>query len=170
MKRFSKPVMIISGLFCIVFGIISIFNPISALSVLASYIGIAFIAMGIMYVLSYFRDYYKSKPSGILTQGLVDVLFGVLLFLNSSVFAFSVAYLIAIWAFVTGVLRITSALELKRMNFANWGVFFTIGAVSIIFSVLVFSNPIIGAGLAAFSLGIVFISIGIGTMAECFLI
>jgi len=170
MKRLSKPIMIVAGVFCIIFGIISIFNPIGALSVLAAYIGLAFFATGIMYVISYIRDYYKSKPSWILTQGLIDLLFGVLLLLNSTVFAFSVAYLIAIWAFITGVLRITSALELKKLNFVNWGILFAIGIISILFSILVFSHPVIGAGLAAFSMGILFISIGLGTLTECFMI
>lgn len=167
MRRFSKPIMITAGVLSILLGIISIFNPVSTLSVLATYIGIVFFITGVMYIIGYARDYYEGKPGWILMQGLIDILFGVLLMFNSTFFAFSVAYLIAIWAFVIGVLRITSALELKKANFMNWGALFTLGAVSVIFSVLVFMNPVIGAGIVAFALGIMLITMGIGTIAQC---
>jgi len=151
----------------ILLGIISIFNPLSVLSAFSIYMGFALFVTGILYIYSYIRNYYKERPSWVLSQGLIDTLFGILLMFNNNILALSVAYLIALWAFVTGVLRISSALELKKSNYSNWGVLFTMGLISLVFSILVFTHPIIGAGLAAFSLGVMFIVLGIGTIAQC---
>ena len=167
MKKLTKPFMLIVGGLLILLGIISIFNPLSALSALSTYIGFALFVTGVMYIFSYVRNSYRERPSWVLSQGLIDTLFGILLMFNNNILALSVAYLIALWAFVTGVLRITSALELKKSAYSNWGILFAVGLISLVFSIMVFSHPVIGAGLAAFALGVMFIVLGIGTIAQC---
>lgn len=166
MSRAIKPIMNLSGILLILLGIISFFNPIGLLQTIGIYIGIAFFAVGITYVFNFIKEYNRERPVWMLTRGLTDILFGALLMLNGSVFAFSISYLIAIWAFVTGTMRIATAIELKRSHYYNWSTLFGFGMVSLIFAVLVFTHPVIGAGLVAFCLGIMFISMGIGSLTE----
>ena len=170
MRTMTNPALKIAGSLLILIGIISIFNPVGALAAVASYIGALFIIIGIMYLVNYARVDSRKKPDWLLTQGITDILFGILLMLSGSFFAFAVAFIIAIWAFVTGVLRVRSALELKKAYFKNWGILFIIGSASIIFSVLVFAHPIIGAGIAGFYLGLMFISLGLGSLAQCYIL
>jgi uncharacterized membrane protein HdeD (DUF308 family) len=80
----------------------------------------------------------------VLLDGIVGVIFGILVLAWPVRTALVLLYLVAIWALVTGVLKISAAFVVPGSARLRWGVGLA-GLFSIIFGLILFIHP--GAGL-----------------------
>ena len=79
-------------------------------------------------------------------SGLAGVVIGTVTFLHPAITALALTYLIAAWAFISGVSLIVAAIDMKDLlSGAGW--LALTGALSVVFGVLVAVQP--GAGILA---------------------
>jgi uncharacterized membrane protein HdeD (DUF308 family) len=146
-KRLAR-MLGIGGVASIVFGVIALLWPGITLAALTALFGAFALVYGAFAVGSglYLVTQRSTQWVPFVVGGAAGVLIGVVTFLRPGITELTLAYLIAAWAFVTGVFQLASAVEL-------WGairgaVWLAIGgALSIVFGVLVAWRP--GTGLLA---------------------
>jgi uncharacterized membrane protein HdeD (DUF308 family) len=139
-------VFLVQGIVMILLGIAAITNP----EILITLIGAYAIVEGILKVFSGFGD----QPDGqsrwpALIIGVLSIIVGLWLLANREVALEALAYLIAAWAVVVGVLLIIWAFRLREEISDEW-LMILFGVLSIIFGFLVFNNVL--AGIASITL------------------
>ena len=88
----------------------------------------------------------RSRTWGLLFFGILGVIVGVYTFLYPGVTAIVLLYFIAAWAFVRGIFEIVTAIQLRKEISYEWALIVS-GLISIIFGLVLLSNP--GAGALA---------------------
>lgn len=99
-----------------------------------------------------------------LVRGAAGIVVGSVAFFWPVIGALGLAYLVAAWAFVTGVFEIAAAMQLRRTMAGEW-LLLVAGIVSIVFGVLVAIFPGVGVVLLVWWLGAYAIVYGAVTLA-----
>ena len=147
---------LIFGILMILGGLYALFNPLSALIAVALYLGILFIAMGIGYVAS-----YRTIQSGsILALGIIDILIGILLVFNLGATAASLPFVLGLWALLVGGIQIILAIQFKKMEIPTWSWRMGAGILGVVFGLLMFIYPILGALTITILIGASLITFG----------
>jgi uncharacterized membrane protein HdeD (DUF308 family) len=138
----------IQGIFAIIFGVIAIFLPGTALRALALVFGIYAIADGVIALFSLPRAPSASYgPRWTRAfQGIIGIIFGIAALVWFPLTVLTLVYLIAIWAIIVGALRILGAIALHRGIERRW-LLVVSGAVALLFGLAVLIRPT--AGLSA---------------------
>jgi uncharacterized membrane protein HdeD (DUF308 family) len=131
------------GVAAILFGILAIVWPGVTLTFLVLLFGAYALVDGLLTVFAALTNQAGERRWWVLLEGLVGIAAAVLTFLWPGATAFSLLYLIAAWAILTGVLEILAAIELRREISNEWFLILS-GIASVIFGVLVILFP--GAG------------------------
>lgn len=137
------------GIIAMIFGLIALFVPALGFELLVLYFGAFCLVDGVIALLVGM----KAGSGLLLFEGIIGVLVGLYIFFFTVQALAIFLVLIALWAIGTGILEIVAGLELRR-HIANeiWLIF--VGAVSIIFGVFVFINPVVSALAITFVIGI----------------
>ncbi len=85
-----------------------------------------------------------SRAWGLLLFGVLGVIVGIYVFLFPGIAAVALLYLIAAWAIVRGVFEIITAIQLRKEINYEWALIIG-GLISIIFGIVLISNPSAGA-------------------------
>ena len=128
----------------LVFGLAALIRPELTLTVLVlMFAAYAFIdgVFALLLGLGRFDD--MTRWWVMLLEGITGIAFGVIAFLRPGATTLAVLYLIAAWAFVTGVLEVFAAISLRRI-IAGERVLLLGGLVSVLLSVLLILRPMIG--------------------------
>lgn len=153
---------LIFGILMILGGLYALFNPLSALIAVALYLGILFIAMGIGYVAS-----YRTIQSGsILALGIIDILIGILLVFNLGATAASLPFVLGLWALLVGGIQIILAIQFKKMEIPTWSWRMGAGILGVVFGLLMFIYPILGALTITILIGASLITFGAFVVVE----
>jgi len=162
-------VILLRGLFAILFGILAFAYPGITLASLVMVYGIFVLADGLVALFGGMGN--SLWPS--LLVGLVGVAAGLLTFFYPGITALVLLYFIAAWAIVKGVFEIVIAFKLREVIQGEWALILA-GALSVAFGVLVFLFPqagalsviwIIGAYALAFGVLLVLASLKIRKLA-----
>lgn len=146
-KRMAR-ILGVGGVASIVFGVIVLLWPGISLVALTALFGAFALVYGAFAVAAglYLAGQRNSHWVPIIVGGAAGVLIGVVTFLRPGITDLTLAYLIAAWAFLTGVFQLAAAIEMWRdIPGAAW--IAISGALSIVFGVLVGWRP--GTGLLA---------------------
>lgn len=95
-----------------------------------------------------------------LLMGLLGIGVGIVVFVWTDLTALILLYIIAAWAFATGIVEIVSAIEFRREIAGEW-MLAIIGILSVLFGLLLFANPMAGALALAVLIGVYFVILGI---------
>ena len=95
-----------------------------------------------------------------LLRGVLGIGVGIVVFAWPGVTALILVYIIAAWAFATGIVEIVSAIEYRREISGEW-MLAIIGILSVLFGLLLFANPLAGALALATLIGVYFLILGI---------
>jgi uncharacterized membrane protein HdeD (DUF308 family) len=160
--------LLIRGLVGVAIGILAVAWPGLTIAVLVSVFGLYAILDGITnLVLGLTRTHGQLRSWAHAFQGVVGILAGGLTFLWPGVTTLALVLFIGAWAIVTGTLEIIAAIRLRRFIKGEWLLALS-GAMSLLFGVLVFAFPGVGAvsiawllGIYAAAAGLVLITLGL---------
>src|SRR5690349_1781292 len=137
--------LLVRGIFAILFGIAAFIWPGLTIEVLVSLFGAYALLDRIFTIIVGIQQYGEAKRWwAVVLEGIAGIVLGVLtLFWPGTTAAVLLAF-IAAWAIVTGVLEIAAAIGLRKVIQGEWMMILA-GAASILFGVLMILQPAAGA-------------------------
>jgi len=158
----------VRGIAAVVFGILAIAMPLSALAVLVAFFGAYALIDGLFAIVGAVRAAERhDRWSWLAFEGVVGVLAGFATFFYPAITAIALLYLIACWAIITGVLEIATAVRLARLIRGEW-VMWLAGIISILFGVLLIVQPVACALAVALLVGYYAILFGVTNIVIAF--
>lgn len=156
------------GVVAIIFGVVALVKPELTLQALVLAFGAFALADGTLNVAAgiNFAPYFN-RWWAVLLEGLAGVFVGLAAIFLPTITGRALAYLIAAWALVTGVLEIVAAIQFRRVIEGEWLLILG-GVLSIIFGVLMFVYPMEGAVSVVWAVGIYAIIFGISEIIFSF--
>lgn len=155
-------VLLLRGIFAIIFGLLTWFFPGITLYVLIIFFGAYTLVDGIFGVIAAFQG--KKTHSDwwwLLLWGILSIITGILTFFWPGLTAFVLLCLIAAWALVTGVFQIITAIKLRK-SIQGEGWMILGGILSVLFGIALLAWPIEGVlavtwliGIYAFIFGVI---------------
>jgi uncharacterized membrane protein HdeD (DUF308 family) len=135
----------VRGVLAILFGVLALVWPKSAITALVLLFGAFVLVDGIVAVVSgiQLRQSFKYWWA-LLLEGLTGIAIGIMTFIWPNAAALALLYFIAIWAILTGVFEIVAALEFRNLIPGEWATFIA-GLLSIVLGILLFVSPSAGA-------------------------
>jgi uncharacterized membrane protein HdeD (DUF308 family) len=130
------------GLAAVVFGLLTFFLPGITLVTLVLLFGAYALIDGLFNVVAFFR--VASHHWALLLEGVIGTIVGVLTFAWPAITAFALLYLIAFWAILTGILEIVAGIRLRKVISNEW-LLLVMGALSLVFGLLILVAPGSGA-------------------------
>jgi uncharacterized membrane protein HdeD (DUF308 family) len=137
--------LLLRGIFAILFGIIALAAPGIALLAFIYVFAAYAILDGITAIVVSLRERSALRTWWVLLlEGIAGIIFGILAFTWPGETALILLYLVAIWALVTGLVEISSAFVIPGSAGQRWGLGLA-GLLSLIFGLILIVHP--GAGL-----------------------
>ena len=102
-----------------------------------------------------------------LSIGLAGIAAGICTFLMPGITAIILLYFIGGWAIVHGVMEIVAAIQLRKVITGEWFLILA-GVVSVLFGLMVFANPLVGALAVVWMIGGYALAFGILLVALSF--
>lgn len=161
LERLQKKwwLVLLRGIFAIIFGLIALLSPGIVLVTLLLYFGIVAVFSGLFLIIEGIA--VKSDDRGMrILEGILSLLFGLLfIFMPGFVFSF-VMYFIAFWAITGGIFQIINAIRLRKEITNEWLAILN-GVITLIFGILVLFNVLAGAQALVMVFGIYALIAGI---------
>ncbi len=160
---------LLRGVLALIFGIAALFFPTAAFLSLVFVFGIFAFVDGVFTVWAAFTSNAKSENWWwLILEGAFGILIGILTLVQPAAMGQAWLLLIAVWAIVTGLFEIITAVRLRKaIEGELW--YILAGLASLIFGVLVLIYPISGAvaiglllGIYAIIFGIILIALSLG--------
>lgn len=154
-------IFVVRGLFAIIFGLLALIWPSLTLFALVLFFGAYVLADGVFQVYSAIsRREDFDRWWLLLLEGLFGIIFGILTFAWPGITSFVLLILIASWAFITGLLEIAAAIQLRKEIENEWLLAFS-GIISIALGFLMIIWPATSALAFAFMVGIYAVMFGV---------
>ena len=140
-------VLLLRGLLAIAFGVLIWMRPGISLAALVLLFGAYVMADGVLGVWTAISERKDREHWWVLLLwGLVGIAVGIMTFMAPGITALSLLFYIAIWAIVSGVLQVVSAIRLRKEIDGEWLLILG-GLASVAFGVMLMAQP--GAGVLA---------------------
>jgi uncharacterized membrane protein HdeD (DUF308 family) len=149
------------GVVAIIFGVVAFARPGQALQALVLLFGAYAFVDGIfaMFAGIAARGYFE-RWWAMLLEGIAGIVIGLLTFFWPSITALVLLYFIGVWALITGIFEIVTAIQLRRVITGEWMLVLG-GLLSILFGVLLFVFPGAGALSVVWVIGVYAVVFGI---------
>jgi uncharacterized membrane protein HdeD (DUF308 family) len=150
----------LSGVLTVVFGVLAWAWPGITLTTLVLLFGAYAIVGGVMSLAAAVaRRGERAGPWPFVFQGLLGIATGVLVFVWPNISALALIYVIAAWAFITGIVEVVAAIELRKVISNEW-LLALAGIASIAFGVIAAIFPGDGALALVWTIGVYAIVFG----------
>ena len=151
---------LLRGILAIVFGLVALFFPQAAFLSLVLIFGAFALVDGIFAVIAAFSSGAKAENWWwLVLEGAFGILIGVLTIIQPAAMATAWIITISLWAIVTGILEIITAVRLRKQITGDWALILG-GVISVLFGLLVGFYPGSGAFAVGFLIGIYAIFFG----------
>lgn len=144
-----------------VIGILLLVNPVGFTSGIIVTLGIILAVTGLGKVVQYFRsDAEEAAQNGSLTKGILLVIFGLFCALKSEWFIATfpvITVFYGVLILVTGVSKFQRAVDMVRAKRKYWLIALTGALLTLIFAILIISNPFASTAVFWAFIGIVLI-------------
>lgn len=159
-------VLTLRGVLALIFGIMAVAWPGITLVVLAIVFGAYAIVDGVLAAVAATRA-AKGQRAPLILLAIAGLLFGIMCVVWPGLTVLVIALLIGIWAIVTGVMDIVTAIRMRKEIRGEW-LHVLAGALSVLFGLLVLAWPATGALTIALIIGIYAILAGIALIVLSF--
>ena len=136
-------VILLFGIFSVLFGIMAIANPIAAGASLTWAIGLLALAEGITGLIGAFGKNAGVNRGWMILYAAISIIFGLLAVLNPLSMATSIAMVMGVWFVVSGVMRIIWAIRVRKEIDNEWLLILG-GLLGIILGVMLMAAPLAG--------------------------
>lgn len=140
-KQFSKSYILVSALY-VVLGIVLCVWPNTSLKMICYGLGFVMVVLGITYGIIYFT---KENLAGFLQMdlviGIICLAFGVFILLNPTFLATVLPFAMGIILLLGAVVKIQSALNMRRLKFEKWYGVLICALVIIALGIVLLCNP-----------------------------
>ncbi len=152
---------LLKGIVFIILGILSLIHPLNALLTLGAYIGYVSIFTGILYFIYYFTNKKEQEfTSWFLLEGLLDIVFGVVILSNPTRTAEVLPLLLGFWIILLGIVQISGGIALGKIYPKGKIWLLILGVLSIIFGFMIVNSPVISGMAITTMLGVFFLAYG----------
>ena len=157
------------GVLAVLFGIMALVLPAIALLTLVLLFGIYTLGDGVMLLISAFQERRTGQPARgwLVVGGVLGILIGLVTLFVPAITAIALLYMIAAWAFLTGLVAIVSAIRLRKEIQGEW-ILGLAGVLSIGLGALLalFPGPgalavVVWIGVYAIALGVLLAALGL---------
>ena len=136
-------VFLIGGIAAVIFGLLAFTKPVAAWFVVATFFAAAILVDGAVNIWGAIQHREKDGWWIMLLLGALGVLVGGYALLNPLVSMTAFVYLVAFQAVLLGVFTLMLGYKVRAATEREW-ILYVIGAVSVLFGILVFVNPAVG--------------------------
>lgn len=144
-------VLVVRGVVAVIFGLAALIWPGVTLVGLAVVFGVFALVDGIALGIAAFRA-TSGHRIALVIQSVIGVLLGLAALIWPIIAVFALVLLIGVWAVITGVAEIVTAIRMRGQAGSEWLLIF-VGALSVIFGFLLWFWPLAGAGAIAMVVG-----------------
>jgi uncharacterized membrane protein HdeD (DUF308 family) len=156
--------ILIRGIAAVIFGVVAFLLPAQSVAVLALVFGVYLLVDGVFAIIAAIAAATHHTRWGLLMlEGAVDILVGLLALAAPGAVIIGVVWITAVWAIVTGVLMLAAAFRLHSGH-GNWLLGLG-GLISVIWGVLLWLWPLVGAIVLTIWLGAYAVIFGIAMIA-----
>ncbi len=143
-KKFSRSYILLSALY-VVLGIVLLLWPTSSVQMICYTLGFIMVVLGITYGILYFT---KDRLTGVLQMdlviGIICLAFGAFILLNPEFLASVMPFAMGIILLLGAVVKIQSAVNMKRLAFQKWYLVLLMAFVMLILAAILLWNPFSG--------------------------
>jgi uncharacterized membrane protein HdeD (DUF308 family) len=140
------------GAAAIVFGLIALISPPSALAALVFLFGVYAVVDGVLNLISAARAHGGERWGSLALEGMVSLICGLLAIFWPGITALALVMLIGAWSVITGIAEIAAAVRLRKHIQHEWLLGLS-GVLSIVFGILLFVAPVVGLVVLAVWIG-----------------
>jgi len=152
---------LVRGVVALLLGLMALLVPDIAFASLIIFLGAYLFIDGIFSVMAAISARKTLKDwNWYLLSGITGILIGLITFYHPFATATAVIYMIAFWSLVAGLVEIAVAIRMARV-IKGEGWYILGGALTILFGILLITNPIAGAITLTMLFGIYAIAIGV---------
>lgn len=161
-------IFLLRGITALLIGLLALFAPGVTFTSLVIFLGAFMFIDGILSIIAGISARKRVREWGwYIVSGLFGILIGVITFINPFATAVALVYMAALWAVVVGIVEIVIAFRLRK-EITGEGWYIAGGILTIIFGILIMTNPGAGAltltmvfGIYAVIAAVMLISLGI---------
>jgi uncharacterized membrane protein HdeD (DUF308 family) len=140
----SRVSLLLRGGVAILFGLLALFWPFHTILALVLLFGAYIMLDGFYTIVGAVMERQNQRWWISLLKGVVDIAIGIVTFLWPAITVLVLLYLIAIWAFSTGIFEICLAVLVYRSIRTGW-LLTLVGVLAVIFGLLLIVHPAAGA-------------------------
>lgn len=133
---------LIRGIFLFILGLLLMIEPLTALSILVWLFGAFLLLDGVTAIAQGLANRDQSGWKWWLVQGIVDIIFAIVIMAWPGISATILLYVLLIWTVVLGIAAIIGAVALARNKDLGWAWLLTFGLLSVFFG-----GTMLGRGL-----------------------
>ena len=159
--------ILLRGIAAVVLGVLAFVWPAITFVTLLLLFGIYALADGVLALAAAIMGTSPTPSWWLAIVGVAGLTAGVLTFLRPDIASVALLIVIAAWAFVSGLMQIIGAIELRKEIDNEWLLIIS-GIFSIIFAAILLIQPVLGTLALIFSLGCFAIGYGILLIAFAF--
>ena len=145
--------ILLLGVLAVLFGLVSIFNPVGAGISLTWAIGVLAIAEGVSTLFAAFKKDSPVSTGWLLLYTVISIAFGVLAVMNPVSMAESIVWVMGVWIIVAGFMRIVFAVRVRKVIDNEWLLVLS-GVLAIVLGCLLTFAPVAGLILALIWIGV----------------
>lgn len=132
---------IVTSVIILVLGIFLFIQPDTIIRMISIILGIIILVPGVTALI----DYLKNKNQSNLMVGIVTIIIGGILIINTELVASILPFILGIYFVINGINRLQYALELKKQKTTNYITSFILSILIIVCGVVFIINPFGGA-------------------------
>ena len=151
--------MLLRGMAAVLFGLFALVWPGITLAVLVIIYGAYALVDGIFTIIAGFRSVDGRRRALLLAEGVIGVIAGLIALAWPGITAVVLLYIISLWAILGGLLRIVTAILLRREIQNEWAMAAS-GALSVVLGVILGVLPGVGLLSLVWLIGVFALGVG----------